>query len=192
LHVCIHAGACSCACRCAPKWCVRGRVYVRASLHLSIKHSADLQICVRHPAPRMLQYSACILLLTTFSRSAGVCDGWQLPTKSPGIQECSLREQNQRQDVCMCVCVCVCVRVCARASVHTHDDTQATNIHGSMVSCACTQGHPDIDRHRQTDTHTQTHATNKSNYQIMHGKIVPGEKGDVAEKPLTQSCLNGL
>jgi len=90
------------------------------------------------------------------------------------------------------VCVCVCVRVCVRACVHTHDDTQATNIHGSMELCACTQGHPDIDRHSQTDTHTQTHATNKSNYQIMHGKIVPGEKGDVAEKPLTQSCLNGL
>jgi hypothetical protein len=87
------------------------------------------------------------------------------------------------------VYVCVCMRVCVRACVHTHDDTQATNIHGIMVFCACTQGHPDIDRHRQTDTHTdrQTDTHNYQNYVCN----TPGENRAFADKTLIQSCLNG-
>ena len=145
--------------------------------------------------------SACVILLLACCSTVHVSSSSQL---SAELQACATGGNCQRivwyprmliartEPAPGRVCVCVCVRVCVRACVHTHDDTQATNIHGSMEFCACTQGHPDIDRHSQTDTHTQTHATNKSNYQIMHGKIVPGEKGDVAEKPLTHSCLNGL
>ena len=52
----------------------------------------------------------------TFSRSTGVCDGWQMKMKSPvSKNDLCANRTSARSCVCVCVYACMCARLCAHS-----------------------------------------------------------------------------